>query len=83
MDIMDTDDTKEYREGKRTIIFNLCNLPHRSQTRFMQMYQNAVKNGVSGITFVKTWNKYAEDISEHVFWKIKADPQSKFTERGE
>jgi len=68
---MDTDDIKEYKEGKKTIIINLCNLTHIKQSRFIQMYQNATKNGVDSITFVKTWNHYAKDISEHVFYKVK------------
>ena len=78
---MDTDDVKEYKEGRRTIVFNMCNMSHKCQSRFLQMYQNAVKNGINGVKFVKTWNHYAQDISEHIFWHI-IKPQEKFTERG-
>lgn len=79
---MENDDMKQFQYGKRFVVFNLCTMSHKCQSRFLQMYQNATKNGIDAIKFVKTWNKYAQDISEHVFWKIN-DPQSKFTERGE
>jgi len=72
---------QEFKSGHRTIHFNLCNLSYKNQSRFLQMCNEAVKNGVSCIKFVKTWNSYAQDISEHVFWHI-VKPQEKFTERG-
>jgi hypothetical protein len=77
----DADDVKEYQNGNRTIVFNLCNLRHKDQTVFLQMYQNAVKNGIDGVRFVKAWNHYAKDITEHVFWDIK-EPKKLFTKRG-
>lgn len=77
------DEAHEYQDGKRIIIFNLCNLNHRIQTKFLQMYQTAVKNGVDGVYFVKAWNNYAQDITEHVFWNVKQrESKELFTERG-
>lgn len=78
---MDTDDIKEFKHGHRTLVFNLCVMSHKCQSRFLQTYQSAVKNGIDPIKFVKTWNHYAQDISEHVFWEVK-EPQQKFVERG-
>jgi hypothetical protein len=79
---MEPEDIKEYKEGHRTIVFNLCNLRYKDQTKFIQMYQNAIRNGIDGVKFVKTWNHYAKDISEHVFWSIKPEPNATFTKRG-
>jgi hypothetical protein len=77
------EEVREYEDGQRTIIFNLCNLDHRHQTKFLQMYQKAVKSGVDGVQFVKMWNNYAQDITEHVFWNVKQrESQERFTERG-
>lgn len=78
----ETNDVQEFNYGRQTIVFNLSVMHHKHQTRFLQNYQTAVKNGIDAVKFVKTWNKYAQDISEHVFWEVK-EPQKKFTERGE
>lgn len=80
---MENEDVKEYQDGQRIIIFNLCNLKCKDQTKFIQMYHNAAKNGVDGVQFVKTWNSYAQDITEHVFWNVKQkESQELFTVRG-
>lgn len=77
------EDTKEYEDGNKTIIFNLCNLKYKEQTTFLRMYHNAAKNGIDGVQFVKIWNHYAKDITEHVFWNIKQkESKELFTERG-
>ena len=55
---------------KRRIVYNLCNLSHRDQARFMQMCSNAVKSGIDTVRFIKAWNHYAKNITEHVFWTI-------------
>ena len=78
---MDNEDLREYQNGKQVLVFNLAVMAHKHQTRFLQMYQSAVRNGIDGVKFVKTWNRYAQDIDEYVFWHIK-EPQKTFTERG-
>lgn len=71
----------KYEYGKDTLVFNVCCMGHREQSRFLQMYQNAVKNGVDAVEFVKAWNSYAEDMVDHVFWHVE-EKQKKFVERG-
>lgn len=77
------EDAREYDDGKRIININLCNLNHKNQSKFLQMCQIAMKNGVNALEFVKIWNNYAQDITEHVFWSIKQrESKEMFTERG-
>ncbi len=79
---MENDDVKEYKNGEQQIlVLNLATMAHKHQTRFLNAYHAATKSGVDGVKFVKTWNHYAQDITEHVFWSIK-EPKKKFTERG-
>jgi hypothetical protein len=78
--MLENNDVHEVKEGKRLIVFNLCCMAHKHQTRFLQMMYTAQKNGINCVKFVKTWNRYAQDISEHVFWHIN-EPQEKFKER--
>ena len=78
---MENDDVREFACGNSKLILNMCNMHPKEQTRFLQMYQNAVRSGLDGLEFVKVWNDYAQDIDQHVFWRIE-EPQKKFTERG-
>ena len=45
----------------------LGNLSPALQSKFLTYYQEAEKNHVSAIEFVKAWNSYAISIEEHVF----------------
>lgn len=79
--MLETNDMHQFEEGGRTIAVNLCCMTHKNQTRFLQLCDTAVKNGVGLLKFIRTWNKYSQDITEHVFWEI-LEPQNKFVERG-
>lgn len=78
---MENDDIREFAYGNDTLVLNMCNMHPKEQTRFLQMYNNAVRNDIDGLEFVKVWNEYAQDIDQHVFWKIH-EQQKKFVERG-
>jgi uncharacterized protein Yka (UPF0111/DUF47 family) len=82
--MLENDNMHEHQEGKLLIVLNLATMAYKHQTRFLQMFHNATKNGIDSIKFIKAWNRYAQDIAEHVFWKVKPlEPQAKFRQRGE
>ncbi len=78
---MEDDNIREFTYGNDKLVLNMCNMHPKESTRFLQMYQNAVRNDIDALEFVKVWNSYAQDIDQHVFWQVH-EQQKKFVERG-
>ena len=45
----------------------LGNLTPRLQEKFLGLFSEAEKNGVTANQFIEAWNSYAMSIEEHIF----------------